>query len=175
MAVAAARKESIVATVAALEKMTVTELKATWREELGEEPRSGNRQWLWKRLAWHIQAKAFGGLTERAKQRTRKLADETCLRVRPQKKVAAKAEPRLPTTVVRDSRLPAQGTVLWRDYRGQRLEVTVLDRGFEYDGVLYRSLSAVARAVTGTHWNGWAFFGLGSGNGKRLKRRGRPR
>jgi hypothetical protein len=78
--------------------------------------------------------------------------------------------------VVRDSRLPAPGTVLSRDYRGQRLEVTVLEQGFEYDGVVYRSLSAVARAVTGTHWNGWAFFGLNNVKGrKRRGRRGRTK
>ncbi len=63
-------------------------------------------------------------------------------------------------TPVRDSRIPPPGTVLTREYRGQTLRVTILDRGFEYDGKVYRSLTAIAQAVTGTHWNGLAFFGL---------------
>jgi hypothetical protein len=59
--------------------------------------------------------------------------------------------------------LPVPATVLTREYRGKTVLVTVLDRGFEYEGVVYRSLSAVARAVTGSHWNGYGFFGLAGG------------
>ncbi len=66
---------------------------------------------------------------------------------------------------VRDRRLPIPGTVLTREYNGARIAVRVLARGFEYDSRTYRSLSAIAREVTGSHWNGYLFFGL-TGNGK---------
>lgn len=159
--------ETMAATVAALERMTVGELKDRWRELMGEEPRSNNRQWLWKRLAWHVQAKAYGGLSDRARQRARELVDETQIRVRPTREFKARIDQQA-TSAVKDRRLPAPGAVVTRQYKGRRVEVTVLPRGFEYDGVTYRSLSAVARAVTGSHWNGYLFFELGgNGNGKR--------
>jgi hypothetical protein len=60
----------------------------------------------------------------------------------------------------RDGRLPLPGTVLTREYRGREIRVTVLDRGFEHEGAVHRSLSAVAKAVTGAHWNGYHFLGI---------------
>jgi Protein of unknown function (DUF2924) len=60
----------------------------------------------------------------------------------------------------RDRRLPVAGTVLRRAYRERAVEVKVLAEGFEYEGQRYESLSAVARAITGTRWNGLLFFGL---------------
>nr|NIM18730.1 DUF2924 domain-containing protein [Candidatus Latescibacterota bacterium]NIM64471.1 DUF2924 domain-containing protein [Candidatus Latescibacterota bacterium]NIO00624.1 DUF2924 domain-containing protein [Candidatus Latescibacterota bacterium]NIO27025.1 DUF2924 domain-containing protein [Candidatus Latescibacterota bacterium]NIO54550.1 DUF2924 domain-containing protein [Candidatus Latescibacterota bacterium] len=64
---------------------------------------------------------------------------------------------------------PAPGTILTREYRGEVHQVIVLEKGFEYDGKVYRSLSGIARAITGTQWNGYLFFGLkkrGNGNGR---------
>ena len=67
----------------------------------------------------------------------------------------------------RDPRLPLPGTILRRQYRGRVVQVTVLREGFEYEGEVYRSLSAVAKAVTGSHWNGLLFWGLTKkGNGR---------
>jgi hypothetical protein len=59
-----------------------------------------------------------------------------------------------------DARLPMPGTILSRDYKGRRISVEVRETGFDYDGKIYRSLSAVAQAVTGTKWNGFLFWGL---------------
>jgi len=59
-----------------------------------------------------------------------------------------------------NNRLPMPGAMLTRQYRGQTIQVMVLPNGFEYEGQIYRSLSAVAKAVTGSHWNGYGFFGL---------------
>ena len=61
---------------------------------------------------------------------------------------------------IRDSRLPMPGSVITKDYKGKRITVQVLEDGFEYDGCVYKSLSAVAKAVTGSHWNGLLFFHL---------------
>jgi hypothetical protein len=63
----------------------------------------------------------------------------------------------------RDLRLPRPGEILRRPYRDREILVRVLEAGFEFEGRRYRSLSAVAQAVTGAHWNGWLFFGLSSG------------
>ncbi|MBC7835953.1 MAG: DUF2924 domain-containing protein, partial [Phycisphaerales bacterium] len=61
------------------------------------------------------------------------------------------------------SKLPAEGTILRREYKGRDIVVRVLEDGFEHDGETYRSLSAIAKAVTGAHWNGPLFFGLSKG------------
>src|SRR2546422_151142 len=112
------------------------------------------RGYLWRRLAWRVQELAYGGLSERAKARIADLNREDDLRFLPPRgwspsTVAAPAptsgQDRAP---VRDPRLPAPGAILIRQYHGQEIRVTVLEKGFEYQGRPYRSLSAVAHAVT---------------------------
>ncbi len=151
--------------LARLSRMTVGELRERYREVFGEETRSSNRDFLRKRLGWRIQALAAGGLSERALRRAEELANDADLRVRPPRGGVLPAAEAGRTVVGRlgvspDRRLPMPGTVLTRAYRGETVTVTVLDGGFEYGGQVYRSLTAVARAVTGTHWNGFHFFGL---------------
>ncbi len=144
--------------IQALQQMTVAELREEWRRVMREEPRSFNKAWLWRRLAWAIQAKEFGGLSARAKQRLADLAVEAEAWM-PLGKRAFKDAP-TPVPRFRDPRLPCPGTVLTRPYRGQTIAVTVLEDGFEYEGRRYASLTAVAKAITGSHWNGMEFFGL---------------
>ncbi|MFN9282824.1 MAG: DUF2924 domain-containing protein [Planctomyces sp.] len=101
--------------VAALQRMTVKELRAKFADVCGDETRSGNRAWLIKRIAWRIQANHEGGLTERARQRARELACDADLRLsaprmRPQPASAPAAHPQ-PITLPEDSRLPLPGTV----------------------------------------------------------------
>ncbi|MCB9850825.1 MAG: DUF2924 domain-containing protein [Phycisphaerales bacterium] len=152
--------------IAALQKMTVPELRQRHIELFGEPNRSGNRQYLFRRIAWRLQAQAEGGLSERAKRRARELARDADIRMMPPRETHMPAAPRgLPTATAklatsRDPRLPAPGTVLTRVFRGLEHHVTVLPNGFEYDGELYRSLTAIARTITGSHWNGFHFFGL---------------
>lgn len=157
-----------------LQEMTVSELRDRYREVFGEESRSNHKDWLWKRIAWRIQELAEGGLSERAVQRAKELANEADVRVRPPRDAFSDSEAedadvaetsRAAVRRVRDRRLPIPGTVLTREYNGARIAVRVLARGFEYDSRTYRSLSAIAREVTGSHWNGYLFFGL-TGNGK---------
>jgi hypothetical protein len=152
--------------LAALERMTGGQLQRRYAEVFGEPARSGNRQWLYRRVAWRLQALAEGGLTERARTRARELARDADVRLRPPPGLSVAPAPAALRTVSgrvtagRDRRLPAPGTVLRREFKGQQYRVTVLPGGFEHDGRTYRSLSAVAHAITGSHWNGYLFFGL---------------
>jgi hypothetical protein len=148
--------------VARLERTTVDGLRARYAEVFGEQTNGRHKEWLIKRIAWRMQANAEGGLSERARRRAMELANDADLRVTPprERKPAPGAEERTKTaaTKVRSNLLP--GTMLNREYKGRMVRVTVLADGFEYEGERYKSLTAVAKAVTGKHWNGFHFFGL---------------
>jgi hypothetical protein len=159
-------KPHIAKEVRALQRLTVGELRAKYREAFGEESRSGNRTFLWRRIAWRLQELDEGGLSERAVRRARELACDADLRIRPPKGAFANLNGQTITrqlSAPHDWRLPMPGTILTREYRGETHQVTVLPNGFEYDGEVYRSLTAIAKAITHTHWNGPAFFGLREG------------
>ena len=151
--------DSMSARIRALQEMSVADLREQWRRVMGDEARSYNRAWLWRRLAWAIQAKEYGGLSARAQERLEELSVHAEAWM-PLGKRAFKALAPTPVSRHRDPRLPAPGTVLTRRYHGTTIAVTVLDDGFDYEGRRYPSLTAVAKAVTGTHWNGMLFFGL---------------
>jgi hypothetical protein len=145
-----------------LQHQTVGELHRMYREVFGHESRSNHKQFLRRRIAWRLQANAQGELSERGRQRALALAEEAELRVRaPQSFLRECATPAaMRRRASRDARLPAPGTRLTRRHGGQEIVVEVLDKGFRYQEQVYKSLSAVARRVTGTQWNGFAFFGL---------------
>ena len=147
--------------IARLEPMTPAELHGKYQELFGEVPRSRHKAYLIRRIAWRLQALLEGDLSQRARRRAAELACDADLRI--SAPAASQRQDTEPVPSARGSsrrRLPPPGTVLARPYRGRAIEVTVLARGFQYDGRLYRSLSAVAKAVTGKHWNGYHFFGL---------------
>ena len=149
--------ESIVAQIAKLKEMTVGQLREVYAEKFGEPSNSRNKRWLFKRIAWRIQELAEGGLFERAKKRALELANDADLRLRPPKGHVvpmASAKPK------RDPRLPAVGTELKRSFNGKEHVVRVEADAFAYKGKSYRSLSAIAKRITGTQWNGFLFFGL---------------
>jgi hypothetical protein len=150
--------------VAALQRLTVPELRARYADLFGEPTHANNRAWLLKRLAWRLQALAEGDLSERARRRAADLARDADLRLSPPRARHAPApqQPTAPPAVPapRDPRLPPPGSVLARPYKGQLLQVQVLADGFAYAGTVYPSLSAVARAITGSHCNGFLFFRL---------------
>jgi len=149
-----------------LEGMAVAGLRERYAEVFGEPTRSGNRRWLVRRIAWRLQAQEEGGLSERARRRAAELGRDADIRLRPPEWVNAAPPPGDLRTASgrlcakRDDRLPAPGTVLTRRYKGREHRVTVLPGGFEYEGRAFKSLSAVAHAITGSHWNGMLFFGL---------------
>ena len=153
--------ESIAAQIRALQQMTVPELKEKYRELFNQDTRSHHRQQLFRKLAWRIQELAEGGLSERARARALEIANVADLRIVPPpdfRREGSSESEAIPS--LRDTRLPAAGTILERDYKGNTVHVTVLEKGFEYEGQTFRSLSAVAREITGTNWNGMLFFGL---------------
>ena len=146
-----------------LDQMTVDQLRKKY-QKLFKEPAGGrNRQWLVRRIAWRLQALAEGGLSERARRRAGELARESDLRVTLPQSCRSAEQPT--ERARRDRRLPSPGTVLTRRYKGQQVQVTVGKHSFEYEGQSYGSLSAVARAVSGSHCNGYLFFRLGKHGG----------
>jgi hypothetical protein len=150
--------------VAVLDRMAVRELRTRYGEVFGELTRAGNKPWLIKRIVWRLQSIAEGDLSERARRRAAELANDADVRLSPPKALSpvVAARPETDAAVVRRSeRLPLLGTVITRQYKGEMLQVEVLSHGFAYKGDVYKSLSAVAGAITGQHCNGYHFFRLG--------------
>jgi hypothetical protein len=146
-----------------LNGLTVNQLREKWVEVWNEPCRSRNKDYLRKRIAWRIQALAYGGLSERALRRAAELADETFLNTRMDRVPPMQAGARVIQERIHapgDSRIPAPGAIIVREYKGRKLLVSVLENGFDFEGRIYRSLSAIAKEVTGAHWNGVHFFGL---------------
>ena len=151
--------------VAAMRRKSVGDLRERYAEVFGEPTRSYHKDYLVRKIAWQLQAREEGDLSERARARAAEIARDTDLRLRPPPTLRLVGTGDGPTVAksiksVTDQRLPMPGAMLTRVYRGQRINVRVLPRGFEFEGEHYRSLSAVAKKVTGTHWNGWLFFNV---------------
>jgi hypothetical protein len=152
--------------ISALQKMPNRELRAKYREVFGEDTNANNHAWLIKRIAWRLQAIAEGDLSQRARQKASELARDADLRLSPPKAkvLQPNTDRRAETVAIQvkgDDRLPLPGTVITRPYKGTTIQVRVLPHGFEYEGDVYKSLSAVAKQVTGQHVNGYFFFRLG--------------
>jgi hypothetical protein len=133
--------------LAALQTAATPALKQQWRELFGTEPPPYNRRFLESRLAYRIQELAYGGLKPETIQRLEALGEQL-----------DGGNPVLRR--IRGDDKPIAGTRLIREYQGVEHSVTVLHDGYEYQGRPYQSLSSIARAITGTRWNGWLFFGL---------------
>jgi hypothetical protein len=157
---------AVIRAIEELRACKIPMLKARYRKLFGKESKSSNKQFLFRRMAWRLQANAEGGLSERARRRAAEIADDRDLRIRAPKNFSIENIPSvIPGTLdrsrsQRDWRLPVPGTLLTRRLADRRIVVTVLEEGFEYESRQYRSLSAIAREVTGTRWNGLLFFGL---------------
>jgi hypothetical protein len=154
-------EEELALEIERLRKQKTKALQAHYRELFGEETRSSNHAHLFRRIAWRLQANAEGGLSERARKRAQELADEAALRLRaPRRFWRQDGSVGLHASPPRDRRLPPVGSVLQRQYAGQTIVVQVLATGFAYQNQIYGSLSQLAHTITGTRWNGYAFFGL---------------
>jgi hypothetical protein len=139
--------ETVLAQLTALKGAPAAALKARWRELFDTEPPAYNRRFLESRLAYRIQELAFGGLSRDTLERLTATSKQYA-NLAP---VERKAKPSL---------RPIAGTKLIREWQGVDHCVTVRANDFEYLGRPYKSLSSVAREITGTKWNGWVFFGL---------------
>ena len=148
--------------IAALPTLSVGQLRHRYAEIFGEATNAAHKGWLVKRIAWRLQAIAEGDLSERARQRAAELANDADLRLTPPQPrptgVDAPTHQAHPAPDAPDPRLPPPGGVIQRLYKGQQLQVTVLRNGFAYGGQVFASLSAVAKAITGSHCNGFLFF-----------------
>lgn len=138
-----------------LRYQTVRQLRVKYLDVFRQESRSNHKQFLIRRIAWRLQANAEGDLSARARLRAVTVADEADLRIRPPQSFLKQL-----SDGDRDPRLPAVGTMLTREFKGQSISVEVLEKGFQYREQVYQSLSAVARQVTGVQWSGFAFFNL---------------
>jgi hypothetical protein len=153
---------NVYAQIEELGRMQIRDLRERYREVFGEETATTHKQHLVRRIAWRLQALAEGDLSERAHRRALNIADERDLRVNVPASVMKLTRTDVKSDAIQtDPRRPLPGSVLSRVYRGQTVQVRVHDDGFEYQGLRYGSLSAVARAATGTRWNGLVFFKLG--------------
>ena len=139
--------DTVLARVAALKTQPIAGLKQQWRDLFESEPPPYNRRFLEHRLAYRIQELAYGGLKPETLKRLRELGEQL-----------DGGDPKNRRRHHQDR--PLAGTRLIREWQGVEHCATVRDDGYEYQGRPYRSLSAVARAITGTQWNGWLFFGL---------------
>lgn len=151
-----AEKDDTIRQIAELRKLTVGGLRKKYLELFGEESRSSNKPYLFKRIAYRIQEKKHGGLTERARRRAQRLSGQAPIRRRPRLKSGPAPKP----VRKRDLRLPSPATVLRRTFGKKEHTVKVQEDGFRYGEKTYRSLSAIAKEITGTSWNGFGFFGL---------------
>ena len=154
--------------LAALQQQSTGELRRKYFDLNGDATNTRNRTWLIRRIAWLIQAQETGGLSERARERAEELACDADLRVNaPALAQGAKVQIELPTAATMpqefDPRLPIPGSLLYREYKGRVYQVLVQQQGFEMEGVVYKSLSAVAKQITGSHCNGFLFFRLTKG------------
>ena len=141
---------SVLRQLAALEGMSHEQLREKWLDLYGEEAPKYRKAFLMKRLAYRIQELFYGGLSEPAKKCLKQIAATD--------PVATVKAPVPEARKSQDSILP--GTRFVRVWNDKQHEVIARDSGFEYDGRIFRSLSAVARDITGTRWNGKIFFGL---------------
>jgi hypothetical protein len=153
--------------IAVMEEMPVSQLRDRYAEVFGETTNARNKQWMVKKITWRLQSMAEGDLSERARARAMEIASDADIRRRPPKvpdpkPEALKSAP-IPAPVSLDNRVPNPGSLITREYKGRLLEVLVLDEGFEYAGEKFKSLSAVAKRITGSHCNGYLFFNLRRG------------
>jgi hypothetical protein len=146
--------DSVLKQITDLDGLSHEELFQLWRTLYGKEPMAFNRPYLIKRLAYRIQEIAYGGLSDTARKTMDEILDTHGFDENGGSLDGRRTERK------RKSGVPVVGTRLVREWNGRTYEVTVVYGGFEYEGRRYRSLTAIATAITGTHWNGRALFGL---------------
>lgn len=161
--------------LAALDPMTTSELAERYQQLYGQPCRTRHRAYLIRKIAWRIQANAEGDLSERARriqERAAALANDADVRVMAPRTMICPPQVGDSATFTRsvsrgdhstDPRLPPPGSAIVRQYKGRTIRAVVLEdgQGFEYEGERFRTLTALAKNVTGSHMNGFRFFGLG--------------
>lgn len=148
---------SMLERILALKEAPLPELQNKYSEVFdGNKATSNNKTYLWQRIAYRIQELEYGGIPEGTYNKVKKLVEE----FDPINNKTLRPEIANKQLITRDRRLPIPGTIITKNYKGTEIRVKVLEKGFEYNGKVYRTLTAVAKEVTGSHWNGFAFFNL---------------
>lgn len=157
-------KDTILAQIMGLKGLSAEELLKKYEELYdGEKAPSNNKIYLWRKLAFRIQELEYGGLSEEARNRVNELIEEydpiNNKALRPNH-IIIESQSDLKPVSTRDKRLPIPGTIITKVYKGNTLQVKVLEKGFEYKNKLYKTLTALAKDITGCHWSGYDFFNL---------------
>lgn len=151
-------KESIISQIMALKNTPLKELIERYKELNGEDTTVTHKTYLWRKIAYKLQEIENGSLSTKAKTRIKALIEDydpiNNKALRPGKPMISQQ------ATIKDKRLPIPGTVITKEYKGTNYQVKVLEKGFEYSGKIYKTLSAIAKEITGAHWNGYLFFNL---------------
>ena len=154
--------ETNLSQIMALRENSIAELKAKYEELFPtQKAPSNNKTYLWKKIAYKLQELEYGGLSTEAQGKIQELIQKydpvNNKAMRPEN--TTQDQPKKPN-FRRDKRLPIPGTVITKEYKGIKLQVKILESGFEYNSKVYKTLTAIAKEVTGAHWNGYLFFNL---------------
>lgn len=141
-----------------LKNAPAEELLKRYKELYGEAVVGTHRLYLWRKIAYKLQERQYGCISAKAKGRLKALIEGydpiNNKALRPDNPIASQP------TSAKDKRLPIPGTVITKEYKDTKCQVKVLEKGFEYNGKNYKTLSAIAKEITGAHWNGYLFFNL---------------
>lgn len=156
------QKEALLSQIMALKEAGLDELKAKHKELFGDnEPTSNNKVYLWRRIAYRLQELEYGSLAPVTQSRIQQLIQQydpiNNKALRPDGVTENRPKK---SALSRDKRLPIPGTVVTKEYKSIKLQVKILESGFEYNNKVYKTLTAIAKEVTGAHWNGYLFFNL---------------
>ena len=155
-------EELIVAEIMALKELSIDGLQKKYEEVFsGKKTTSNNKTYLWRRIAYRIQELKYGGMSEEARNEIGKLIREyDPINNKAIRQDAGFENGSGKKLKVRDSRLPIPGTIITKEYNGIMLQVKTLEKGFEYDGKFFKSLTGLTKEITGLHWSGYNFFDL---------------
>ena len=153
--------ETKLSKIMALKEKSLSELKDTYGELFdGKKAPSNNKVYLWRKIAYRIQEIEYGGLSVKTECKIQEFIQKydpiNNKTLRPDAPAVNEPAKKLK----RDKRLPIPGTIITKEYKGKVIEVKILESGYEYNNKKYKSLSSIAKEVTGAHWNGYLFFGL---------------
>jgi hypothetical protein len=144
--------------IMALENAPAEDLLRRYKELYGENASGTHKTYLWRKIAYKLQEREHGGLSAKASGRLKALIEDfdpiNNKSLRPDTPMVN------PQAPAKDKRLPIPGTVITKEYKGTNYQVKMLEKGFEYTGKIYKTLSAIAKEITGAHWNGYLFFNL---------------
>lgn len=148
---------TILEQILALKEAPLADLQKKYSELFdGKQAPSNNKIYLWQKIAYRIQELQYGVLPEEAKTKIAKIAEE----YDPINNKVLRPDASKRRKPWRDGRLPVPGTIINKTYKGRDILIKVLDIGFEYNGKVYKTLTKIAKEITGSHWNGFAFFNL---------------